>query len=84
MTENLSLAKTISMPGQTRLDVRIEAFNIFNRIIWGEPEQNFNSADFGRVTVHRDLAAPDAAWVEALLVTHTGDQEIRRKYLLVF
>ena len=52
MTENVSLAKTISMPGTTRLDVRIEAFNIFNRIIWNltDTEQNFNSADFGRVS----------------------------------
>ena len=52
MTENVSLAKTISMPGTTRLDVRIEAFNIFNRVIWNltDTEQNFNSADFGRVS----------------------------------
>ena len=50
MTENMSLAKTVSMPNQVRLDIRIEAFNVFNRVIWGEPEQNFNSANFGLIT----------------------------------
>ena len=50
MTENLSLAKTVSMPNEIRLDIRIEAFNLFNRVIWGEPEQNFNSANFGLIT----------------------------------
>ena len=38
------------MPNQVRLDIRIEAFNVFNRVIWGEPEQNFNSANFGLIT----------------------------------
>ena len=50
MTENVSLAKTISMPNQFRLDVRLEAFNLFNRVIWGEPDQNFNNANFGLIT----------------------------------
>src|SRR5687767_10849084 len=50
MTENMSLAKTISMPNQIRLDVRIEAFNLLNRTIWGEPEQNFNNNNFGLIT----------------------------------
>ena len=38
LSENVSLAKTISMTNQLRLDVRVEAFNVFNRVIWGEPE----------------------------------------------
>ena len=50
LTENISLAKTITMTNQVRLDVRFESFNIFNRVIWGEPEQNFNSANFGLIT----------------------------------
>jgi hypothetical protein len=33
-----------------RLDIRAEAFNLFNRVVWGAPEQNFNSANFGLVT----------------------------------
>jgi hypothetical protein len=50
LTENLSVAKTISMSSKLRHDVRVEAFNLFNRTIWGAPEQNFNNADFGRIT----------------------------------
>jgi len=50
LTENMSIAKTISLPSGARLDVRAEAFNLFNRVIWGAPEQNFNSANFGRIT----------------------------------
>jgi hypothetical protein len=50
LTENLSVAKTISVSNGLRLDVRAEAFNIFNRVIWGAPEQNFNSNNFGLIT----------------------------------
>jgi hypothetical protein len=50
LTENLSVAKTIALSTGLRLDVRAEAFNIFNRVVWGAPEQNFNSTNFGLIT----------------------------------
>jgi hypothetical protein len=50
LTENLSVARTISLSNELRLDVRVEAFNLFNRVIWGNPEQNFNNNDFGLIT----------------------------------
>jgi hypothetical protein len=50
LTENLSVARTISLSNELRLDVRVEAFNLFNRVIWGNPEQNFNLNDFGLIT----------------------------------
>jgi hypothetical protein len=50
LTESLSVARTISLSKELRLDVRVEAFNIFNRVIWGNPEQNFNNNDFGLIT----------------------------------
>jgi hypothetical protein len=50
LTENISLAKTVSLSNDVRLDVRLEAFNIFNRVVFGEPELNFNSANFGQIT----------------------------------
>ncbi len=50
MTENLSVAKTISMTNQLRLDVRFEAFNLFNRVIWGAPAStDFNNNNFGLI-----------------------------------
>ena len=50
LTENLSVAKTVSVSSRLRLDVRAEVFNLFNRVVWGAPEQNFNSANFGQIT----------------------------------
>jgi hypothetical protein len=50
LSENVSLAKTITMTDQLRLDVRMEAFNIFDRIVWGAPNTDFNSANFGMIT----------------------------------
>ena len=45
--ENISLAKTVTLSGQMRLDIRAEVFNLFNRVIWGAPETNLNSSNFG-------------------------------------
>lgn len=50
LSENISLAKTISMTSSLRLDVRMEAFNVFDRKIWGEPNTDFNSTNFGLIT----------------------------------
>ena len=32
-----------------RLDVRMEAFNLFNRVIWGAPNTDFNNTNFGLI-----------------------------------
>ena len=50
MTENISVAKTISMTDGLRLDVRLEAFNLFNRVVWGAPNTDFNNTNFGLIT----------------------------------
>jgi hypothetical protein len=50
LSENVSLAKTISMTDGLRLDVRMEAFNLLNRIVWGAPNTDFNSNNFGLIT----------------------------------
>jgi hypothetical protein len=50
LSENVSLAKTISMTDQVRLDVRLEAFNIFDRVVWGAPvSTDFTNANFGLI-----------------------------------
>jgi hypothetical protein len=46
-SENVSVSKTVTLSGGMRLDVRAEVFNLFNRVIWGAPETNFSSANFG-------------------------------------
>jgi hypothetical protein len=50
LSENISLAKTIGLTSDARLDVRFEAFNVFDRIIWGGPNTDLNNARFGEVT----------------------------------
>jgi hypothetical protein len=50
LSENISVAKTISVADGLRLDVRMEAFNVFNRVVWGAPNTDFNSANFGQIT----------------------------------
>ena len=50
LTENVSVAKTISMTDGLRMDLRLEAFNVFNRIVWGAPNTNLNDTNFGRIT----------------------------------
>jgi len=49
LSENVSLAKTISMTQQVRLDVRAEVFNLLNRVVWGAPNTNFNDVNFGLI-----------------------------------
>jgi hypothetical protein len=60
MTENVSVAKTITVTQQLRLDVRMEAFNLLNRVVFGPTTgtllganpafTNFNNASFGLIT----------------------------------
>jgi hypothetical protein len=50
LTENISVAKTISVRDGLRMDVRAEAFNLFNRVIWGAPNTDFNNTNFGLIT----------------------------------
>ena len=48
-TENVSVAKTFQITEKTRIDLRGEAFNLFNRTIFGTGNTNLNSNTFGQV-----------------------------------
>jgi hypothetical protein len=51
--ENVSLGKSFLFTERFRLDFRVEAFNIFNRVIFAAPTGNalnLNSSSFGQVT----------------------------------
>ncbi len=50
LNENVSIAKSIKATRQLDMDIRVEAFNIFNRIVWGEPNQDFSSNNFGVIS----------------------------------
>jgi hypothetical protein len=49
-SENVSVAKSFSLGENRRIDIRGEAFNIFNRTIFSVPNTNLNNANFGLVT----------------------------------
>ncbi len=48
-SENVSLAKTFNVTERLRIDLRGEAFNIFNRVIFGTGSTDLNNNNFGRV-----------------------------------
>ena len=48
--ESLSLAKTFHITESVRIDLRGEAFNLFNRTIFGTGSTNLNAGNFGQVT----------------------------------
>jgi hypothetical protein len=48
-SENVSLAKTFNIGERLRIDLRGEAFNIFNRVIFGTGSTNLNAGTFGVV-----------------------------------
>ena len=50
LNENMSLAKSVKAGGKLDVDVRVEAFNVFNRVIWGAPNTDFSSNNFGLIT----------------------------------
>uniref|UniRef100_Q01ZH1 TonB-dependent transporter Oar-like beta-barrel domain-containing protein n=1 Tax=Solibacter usitatus (strain Ellin6076) TaxID=234267 RepID=Q01ZH1_SOLUE len=48
--ENVSLAKTFSVTERFRIDFRAEAFNVFNRVVFGGPQTSLNSSTFGVIS----------------------------------
>jgi hypothetical protein len=49
-SENVSLAKTFHISERMRFDLRGEAFNALNRVVFSSPNTNLNNLNFGRVT----------------------------------
>ncbi len=50
LNENLSLQKSFQVTERFKLDFRWEMFNIFNRVVFNEPDRNITSSNFGRIT----------------------------------
>ena len=46
---NLSVTKGFRLSQTVRLDVRMDAFNAFNRVNYSNPNTNITSPDFGRL-----------------------------------
>ncbi|MBV8831279.1 MAG: hypothetical protein JO108_18855, partial [Acidobacteriaceae bacterium] len=55
LNENLALLRTFPIKESIRLDLRAEAFNIFNRVRFGPGDLNLQDQNFGRLTSSADL-----------------------------
>ncbi len=53
--ENLSLARKVSISERWKLAFRFEAFNIFNRVRWGNPSSTVTDPNFGLVRTQANL-----------------------------
>ena len=47
---DLSLFKNFDFPGGSRFQFRVEAFNLFNNVRFGQPGGTIGSATFGQIT----------------------------------
>ncbi len=47
---DMALSRLIGVGATRRVELRLEAFNLFNRFNWGDPVTNFNAGTFGRIT----------------------------------
>jgi outer membrane receptor protein involved in Fe transport len=50
LDNNITIAKAFPVGGNSRLQVRLDMFNAFNRINYSNPQQAINNANFGRIT----------------------------------
>ena len=46
---DLALSRLFSLATTQSVEIRLEAFNLFNRFNWGNPTTSFASANFGRI-----------------------------------
>ena len=46
----MSFFKTIRVHGRSNFQLRVEMFNAFNGVQWGNPNTTITSAQFGQVT----------------------------------
>jgi hypothetical protein len=49
-TVDLALSRALTIGAQHTLELRAEAFNLTNNFNWGDPNTNFGSGNFGRIT----------------------------------
>jgi len=50
---DMTLTKDFKITSRYKLEARIEAYNAFNQIMWGQPNTTLSSSNFGKVTTKR-------------------------------
>ncbi len=61
LNENISVARTFGI-ARTRLEFRLEVFNLLDRKIWGSPDSTITSANFGKVTQISPTSHARCSW----------------------
>ncbi len=51
---DLAVSRTFPVWGQTRLEARVEVFNVFNRFQLGDPVVDYASVNFGKIVTAED------------------------------
>ena len=52
-----TLTKSFNVTGRYKVEARLEAYNLFNHIVWAQPNTTFGSGTFGKVTTKRTDAS---------------------------
>ena len=47
---DVALTRLLNFADRQGMELRLEVFNLLNNFNWGDPQMNFNSATFGRIT----------------------------------
>ena len=50
---DMTLTKSFNFTSRYRLEARLEAYNLFNSVVWDMPDTNISSPNFGKVTRKR-------------------------------
>jgi hypothetical protein len=53
MLTDMTLTKSFKLTPKYKLEARLEGYNMFNAIVWDQPEVNVSSPNFGKVTRKR-------------------------------
>jgi hypothetical protein len=51
---DMTVSKTTAITERLKLEIRADAFNVFNHAEWGNPSTNITSSNFGRITTTGD------------------------------
>jgi hypothetical protein len=46
---DLAVSRLITLVGTSRVELRLESFNLLNNFNWGNPITTLNSGNFGRI-----------------------------------
>ena len=49
---NMNVVRNFDLPGRATFQFRVDVQNLFDSVLWGTPELNPTSTNFGKITTH--------------------------------